>query len=286
MSTVSVGYSGVLPAGASSVTVAQPDPASGQTVLTWKTPITADVSDVELTYDVMSSKASLSPGQHLLEIVATPVGSSGAGTVVAQVDLADLQYAANANPLGQSSGWATLDTDEGDALANLLQAGQQYTIAIRLVENPGTPADEKVAVALGSLDASTKSPWLRVSTSDGSSVLSPFTFGHNKDGSTTIPLQVSNAGTAALTVTSVTLNGTGLAMAGTPALPATLAPGQSVTINVHPVDASKTASGTLQVASNDPLDPAFTATLKYEPQLPVTNPAPGLRDLVYGARLQ
>ena len=80
---------------------------------------------------------------------------------------------------------------------------------------------------------------------------SSLNFGSVTDGTTaTLPLTIKSTGTAPVAISSDSITGTGFSISS-PTLPATLTPGQSMTLQVsfHPTVASA-ASGTLNISSN------------------------------------
>ena len=91
---------------------------------------------------------------------------------------------------------------------------------------------------------------------------SSFNFGTVADGATaTLPLTLKSTGTAPVTIKSDSITGTGFSISS-PTLPATLSPGQSMTVQVsfHPTVAS-TASGTLSISSNSSSGSMSTVSL-------------------------
>jgi hypothetical protein len=87
---------------------------------------------------------------------------------------------------------------------------------------------------------------------------SPIAFGNVTEGSTASQtVQLSNSGTGTLAITQITVTGTGFS-AGTPSVPVSLNPGQSISLNVQFLPGfAGLASGSVVILSNAPNSPTL-----------------------------
>jgi hypothetical protein len=150
VSSAPAGYAGVGPPDTGSgFVLMQQNPESAQTTLQWNTPFDNTISGFEFQVNALANTADLTPGRHFLDAVL--LGPSGE-IPLAHIDLASLVYGANANPLGEATGWFTVNLAADDEEGSALVPGVEYQLQLQLTSDQGL-SGEHVAVAIANLSA-------------------------------------------------------------------------------------------------------------------------------------
>lgn len=204
-------------------------------------PVYSSLSDLKFDLNVLSDHANLTAGHHTLDVVL--VGLDGSEVPLSQVDLSKSALAANANPLGYSSGWKTIDVPVD---STKLVAGMPYQIEFRLTTD--TAADgAAVAVALDRLSTTNLAPKLAVSNPTGSLTA----------GTGVETISIANTGQAPLHITAPVLSGTNVVLVNPTTVGYVLQPGTSTDIQVKLVNPSAPAQATLTIPSDDLAQPSY-----------------------------
>lgn len=197
----------------------------------------------------------------------------------------DAVSGASGNSTSPNSGAATTHAANelvvgADTVATLTgAAGSGFTS--RIITSPdGNIAEDKVTTALGSNSATAaltaSGPWVMqmatfAPTSGGVGIPAApqwtmtsgsLNFGNVTVGqSSTLPLTITSNGTAALTISSAAISGTGFSVSGA-SFPMSLNPGQSVTLSVrYAPTAAGTGTGALTLKSNASTSPTVAVGL-------------------------
>ncbi len=225
--------------------------------LTVAAPVYAPLSDLKFDLNILSDHAVLTPGDHTLDVVL--VGLDGSEVPLSHIDLAATGLSANSNPLGYASGWSTIDVPVGNTQ---LVAGLPYQVEFLLTTDAST-SGESVAVALDNLVVTPLLPALQVSPPGDTVSNGTLVFGPGTDGSTSATVVLTDNGTVPLHGSGLMLSGTGFTLRGTDTGPFILYPGQSTDIPVSVVDPTQSASGSLQISTDDLTQPMYILALQY-----------------------
>ncbi len=225
--------------------------------LTLATPVFVPVSDIKFDLNVLSDQANLAAGHHTLDVVL--VGLDGSQVPLKSIDLSSSALSANANPLGFSSGWKTIDVPIAQGV---LVAGMPYQLEFRLSTDSGADG-ATVAVAMDNLKTSSLSPQLVVSNPGGSVEGGAVNFGPATGGTGVETIQFANSGQAPLHIYAPVLVGSNVALVNPPAAGYVLLPGESTDLQVELLDRSQPANAKLQISSDDPTQAAYSLSLSY-----------------------
>ena len=225
--------------------------------VTIATPVFAPVSDLKFDLNVLSDHADLASGHHTLDVVL--VGLDGSQVPLSSIDLSSLALSANANPLGFSSGWKTIDVP---IAPNELVAGMPYQVEFRLTTDSGADS-ATVAVALDNLTTSSLSPQLVVSNPGGPIEGGTVEFGPVEGGTSVVTVGFANSGQAPLHIYAPVLTGTNVALVNPPTAGYVLLPGESTDLQVKLLNPSQPANATLQISSDDPAQSPYNLSLTY-----------------------
>jgi hypothetical protein len=219
--------------------------------LTLETAIADNVTSIHFDYNALASAANLTAEEHFLE---TRLIGGDAPVVLSRLDLADLTYQANANPLGFSSGWLTAELPVNP---DLFDSRGFYHLEIALFGGP----NESVAVALDNLQLAVNTPSLSLEATTGTlhgDVLAIT----NDQGTARGVITATNTGQAALSLQEISVAGTNLKLlnAGDATI---LLPGERIEIQTEVDRVTRSAVGRLHLASGDPEHAAVDLVLHY-----------------------
>ncbi len=244
-----------------------------------------DIAEDEMVTTTGSYSATAplsSSGAWVMQMVAfrTPVGSSAVDLGVLAPTPTSVSFGNVA--VGSTSSQSVVLSNTGSASVTIsaatvtgtgfsasglsfpltLAAGQSATLTVTFSPSSAGSVSGSVSLVSNASDSTLAVPLSGTGATQTLSVSpSTLSFGDVTVGSSSVlPVVVTNAGTASVTVSSVAISGAGFSFTG-PALPLTLASGQDTSLSVtfDPTTASGDVTGSLSVVSNGTNSPTVAS---------------------------
>jgi hypothetical protein len=224
--------------------------------LTFKDPLDGNSNRVQIDYDITSTINPLAAGRHRFEVVAVPLDTTVAESVLGTVDLATLNLSTSPTGGFQSAAQSlilNLSANQLDPLIN-------RRLMLRFLSDPAS--GEIVRLRPAAINVTSAKPTLQMTAPNGILNDGAIVYGTETGGQTGVDLQLVNTALPMLLIDDLRVDGTNLRVIPVDELEL-YGNDLPTPVRVEVINPALAASGTLRFKTNDPARPEVSIPFSY-----------------------